>query len=112
MRILIAEDDSRLLKSLVHIFELNNYAVDGVDNRKAVLYSTQKRTRETATCFIAGRRCRTFFELYCFPGDAVSEPSPTSPRRFAASSLILYLSIFPAAFIGKLSTNSIYFGTL
>ena len=32
MRILIAEDDTRLLKSLVHIFELNNYAVDGVDN--------------------------------------------------------------------------------
>ena len=32
MRILIAEDDRRLLKSLVHIFELNNYAVDGVDN--------------------------------------------------------------------------------
>lgn len=32
MRILIAEDDPRLLKSLVHIFELNNYAVDGVSN--------------------------------------------------------------------------------
>ena len=32
MRILIAEDDARLLKSLVHIFENNNYAVDGVDN--------------------------------------------------------------------------------
>ena len=32
MRILIAEDDARLLKSLVHIFELNHYAVDGVDN--------------------------------------------------------------------------------
>lgn len=32
MRILIAEDDRRLLKSLVHIFELNHYAVDGVDN--------------------------------------------------------------------------------
>ncbi len=32
MRILIAEDDVRLLKSLVHIFELNHYAVDGVDN--------------------------------------------------------------------------------
>ncbi len=32
MRILIAEDDTRLLKSLVHIFELNNYSVDGVDN--------------------------------------------------------------------------------
>ena len=29
MRILIAEDDPKLLKSLVHIFELNNYAVDG-----------------------------------------------------------------------------------
>ena len=32
MRILIAEDDARLLKSLVHIFELNHYSVDGVDN--------------------------------------------------------------------------------
>ena len=32
MRILIAEDDPKLLKSLVHIFELNNYAVDGADN--------------------------------------------------------------------------------
>ena len=30
MRILIAEDDPKLLKSLVHIFELNHYAVDGV----------------------------------------------------------------------------------
>lgn len=32
MRILIAEDDGRLLKSLVRIFELNNYSADGVDN--------------------------------------------------------------------------------
>ena len=32
MRILIAEDEPKLLKSLVHIFELNHYAVDGVDN--------------------------------------------------------------------------------
>ena len=32
MRILIAEDDPKLLKSLVHIFELNHFAVDGVDN--------------------------------------------------------------------------------
>ena len=32
MRILIAEDDSKLLKSLVHIFELNHYSVDGLDN--------------------------------------------------------------------------------
>ena len=32
MRILIVEDDPKLLKSLVHIFELNMYAVDGVDN--------------------------------------------------------------------------------
>ena len=32
MRILIAEDDPKLLKSLVHIFEMNNYAVDGVEN--------------------------------------------------------------------------------
>ena len=32
MRLLIAEDDPRLLKSLVHIFKNNHYAVDGVDN--------------------------------------------------------------------------------
>ncbi len=32
MRILIAEDDPKLRKSLVHIFEHNHYAVDGVDN--------------------------------------------------------------------------------
>ena len=38
MRILIAEDDVRLLKSLVHIFELNHYAVDGVDNGTDAFY--------------------------------------------------------------------------
>ncbi len=32
MRILVAEDDARLLKSLVHILEMNKFAVDGVDN--------------------------------------------------------------------------------
>lgn len=32
MRLLIAEDDPKLLKSLTHIFELNNYVVDGVSN--------------------------------------------------------------------------------
>ena len=30
MRLLIAEDDPKLLKSLVHIFEINHYVVDGV----------------------------------------------------------------------------------
>ncbi|MCD7835963.1 MAG: response regulator transcription factor [Lachnospiraceae bacterium] len=32
MRILIAEDDVRLLKSLVHILKMNNFSADGVDN--------------------------------------------------------------------------------
>lgn len=32
MRLLVAEDDPRLLKSLVHILKTANYAVDGVDN--------------------------------------------------------------------------------
>ena len=32
MRILVAEDDARLLKSLVHIFQTNHYSVDGVSN--------------------------------------------------------------------------------
>lgn len=32
MRLLIAEDSPKLLKSLVHIFEVNGYVVDGVDN--------------------------------------------------------------------------------
>lgn len=30
MRLLIAEDDPRLLKSLIHIFEINHYSADGV----------------------------------------------------------------------------------
>lgn len=32
MRLLIAEDDPKLLKSLLHIFESNKYTVDGVSN--------------------------------------------------------------------------------
>ncbi len=32
VRILVAEDDPRLLKSLVHIFELNKFSADGVSN--------------------------------------------------------------------------------
>ncbi len=32
MRLLIAEDDPKLLKSLVHIFEANKFAADGVSN--------------------------------------------------------------------------------
>lgn len=32
MRILVAEDDSRLLKSLIHILKTNNYSADGVTN--------------------------------------------------------------------------------
>ena len=32
MRLLIAEDDPKLLKSLVHIFEINHYVVDGVSD--------------------------------------------------------------------------------
>ena len=32
MRLLIAEDDPRLLRSLKHIFETHNYLVDGVSN--------------------------------------------------------------------------------
>lgn len=49
----------------------------------------------------------------CSPDLAVSMPAaPTRPRRLAASSRILYLRIFPAAFMGKLSTNSMYLGTL
>ncbi|MBQ2668577.1 MAG: response regulator transcription factor [Clostridia bacterium] len=37
MRLLIAEDDPRLLKSLVHIFEVNKYVADGVDNGEDAL---------------------------------------------------------------------------
>ncbi len=32
MRILVAEDDARLLKALVHILQLNKFSADGVDN--------------------------------------------------------------------------------
>ncbi len=37
MRLLIAEDDTRLLKSLKHIFQLNGYIVDDVSNGNAAL---------------------------------------------------------------------------
>ena len=41
MRLLIAEDDPKLLKSLVHIFETNHYVVDGVsDGSLAFDYAT------------------------------------------------------------------------
>lgn len=41
MRILIAEDDPKLLKSLIHIFELNHYMVDGVsDGNDAYNYAS------------------------------------------------------------------------
>ena len=32
MRLLIAEDDKKLLKTLTHLFEMNHYIVDGVEN--------------------------------------------------------------------------------
>ncbi len=32
MRLLLAEDDPKLLKSLIHIFEANKFSADGVDN--------------------------------------------------------------------------------
>ena len=35
MRLLIAEDDPKLLKSLLHIFQSNHYAVDGVGDGSA-----------------------------------------------------------------------------
>lgn len=37
MRLLLAEDDPRLLKSLIHIFETNRFVTDGVDNGEDAL---------------------------------------------------------------------------
>ena len=40
MRLLVAEDDPRLLKTLLHIFQSNNFSADGVSNgRGALLYA-------------------------------------------------------------------------
>lgn len=40
MRLLVAEDDPRLLKTLLHIFQSNNFGADGVSNgRDALLYA-------------------------------------------------------------------------
>lgn len=40
MRLLIAEDDPKLLKSLLHIFAANKFSADGVtDGREALLYA-------------------------------------------------------------------------
>lgn len=37
MRLLIAEDDAKLLKTLVHLFRMNQYTADGVDNGRDAL---------------------------------------------------------------------------
>lgn len=37
MRLLIAEDEEKLLKSLLHIMKINNYAADGVSDGKSAL---------------------------------------------------------------------------
>ena len=43
MRLLVAEDDPKLLKSLIHIFASNKFSVDGVSNGKdALLYGQTK----------------------------------------------------------------------
>lgn len=43
MRLLLAEDDPRLLKSLKHIFETNRFVTDGVDNgEEALAYALSK----------------------------------------------------------------------
>ena len=43
MRLLVAEDDPKLLKSLIHIFVSNKFSVDGVSNGKdALLYGQTK----------------------------------------------------------------------
>ena len=40
MRLLVAEDDPRLLKTLLHIFQSNNFSADGVSNgRDALIYA-------------------------------------------------------------------------
>lgn len=41
MRILIAEDDPKLLKSLIHIFEANKFSVDGVSTGEDALLHGQ-----------------------------------------------------------------------
>ena len=43
MRLLIAEDDPRLLKTLLHIFENNKFSVDGVDNGDDALNSAMSQ---------------------------------------------------------------------
>ena len=37
MKLLVAEDDPKLLKTLIHLLKINNYLVDGVDNGKDAL---------------------------------------------------------------------------
>ena len=50
MRLLIAEDDPKLLKSLTHIFERNKFSVDGVTTGEEAR-STASRWSTTAWCW-------------------------------------------------------------
>lgn len=56
MRLLIAEDDPRLLRSLAHIFETEGYLVDAVargDDALAYAESGEKVANTTASCSIS-----------------------------------------------------------
>lgn len=44
MKLLIAEDNPKLLKSLIHIFEEAHYLADGVDNGKEALEKAQSES--------------------------------------------------------------------
>lgn len=51
MRLLLAEDDPKLLKSLIHIFESNKFAVDGVVTER-MHWHTPSRASMTDLCLI------------------------------------------------------------
>ena len=48
MRLLVAEDDPRLLKTLTHIFESNKFSVDGVSNGEDALAYLQSGNYDAA----------------------------------------------------------------
>ena len=55
MKILVAEDDPRLLKTLIHLFESNNFIVDGVSDGEDALEPSQPAGESSDYTFNLGQ---------------------------------------------------------
>lgn len=75
MRLLIAEDDTRLLKSLKHIFEANHYMVDAVSNGVDALVYAESEEYDGLIFDIMMPGLDGVEVLKCLRGKGISTPA-------------------------------------